>query len=116
MDHQSCSAIAEHGMRAGDKTHVFVDDHKLGLAFLVDGEIVHVARVRAVGILQAVLLAVGVEVRAGGLEIGRVALCILVDMDSVLPWGKLLEIELDLDAFGCRFEGGCSDALAFGIF
>ena len=49
------------------------------------------------GFMRAVLLAVGVEVAAGALEVGRVAGRGLVDVDSVLADGKVLQLQSDVE-------------------
>src|SRR5947209_4830257 len=53
-------------------------------------------------ILQTVLFAVRIEVAARGLEVGTVALGILMNMDGVLSRRQILQVELDLDTFLAR--------------
>jgi hypothetical protein len=49
----------------------------------------------AFGILQPVLLALGIKVRAGRLEIGGIALGVLMDVDAVLAGWKIVQAELE---------------------
>ena len=47
------------------------------------------------GVEGAVLLVLGIEVAAGGFEVGRVAECFGVDVNGVFADGQVFEIELD---------------------
>jgi hypothetical protein len=49
----------------------------------------------AFGILEAVLLALGIEVRAGGFEVGRIALRILMKVDGVLAGRQVVKMKLE---------------------
>jgi hypothetical protein len=62
----------------------------------------------------SVLLLVGVEVAAGGLEVGGFADGVLVDVDAVLAEGQVLEVEGELDALLDGLEGGGAGGLAGG--
>ena len=79
------------------------------------------------GVLEAVLLVVGVEVAAGSLEVRAVAEGLSVDVDAMLAYGEILEVELDLYALfggaeGCRagilagagLDGNNEGVLRFG--
>ena len=71
----------------------------------VDGEVQHVAGVMAFGILESVLLAVGVEVRARGFEVGGIALGVLVEVDAVFAGREIVELELEAYARSLRLTG-----------
>ncbi len=78
-----------------------------------DGDVLgQVAVVVAHGVQGAVLLVVGIEVAAGGLEVGRFAERLLVDVDGVLADGKVLEVELDGEFALFLLEGGSAGVLA----
>jgi hypothetical protein len=53
-----------------------------------------------------VLLVLGIEVRASGLEVGRIAKGLGVDVDAVLADGKIFEFELDGELALFLLEGG----------
>jgi hypothetical protein len=99
VDDDAGAAVAEQGMAIGAFVgDVFVHEAEFGLAFGVDGEVVHVAGVMAFGILQSVLFGVGIEVRAGGFEVGGFALGILVNVNGVFAGRKIMEVELEAGA------------------
>ena len=60
-------------------------------AVSTSGEILHVAGVMAFWIVQTVLLAIRIEVASGGLEVGTVALRVLMNMDGVLSRRQILQ-------------------------
>ena len=60
----------------------------------------------AFGILQAVLLVVGIEMRAGGFEVGAIALGILMEVDGVFARRKTVEVKLEVGA-----SGSCSQRM-----
>jgi hypothetical protein len=67
------------------------------------------------GVLEAVLLAVGVEVASGGLEVRRFAERLLVDVDGVLAHGEVLEVDLDGElVIFAGSEGGGAGVFAVG--
>ena len=80
----------------------------VGHDFQISG---HVAGVCAFGILDSMLLVVRIEMRAGGLEIRCIALRIDVHMDGMLAFGKILQIQFDLDAVARGRQQGCSRVL-----
>src|ERR1700733_3267264 len=58
----------------------------------------HIAGMRSLGVLGSMLLAVRIEMAAGGLEIRSIAFSVLMHMDCVLALREVLEIQLDLDS------------------
>ena len=68
----------------------------------------------AIRIFGAVLFACGVEVTAGGLEVGRIAFGDLVDVDSVLARGQVFEFELEFDFVLLLGQGCGAGILAVG--
>ena len=57
----------------------------------------HVARVRSLGILGSMLFVVGIEMAARGLEIRPIAFRVLMDVERMLAFGKIHQVQLDLD-------------------
>ena len=53
----------------------------------------------AFGILQAVLLGFGIEMRAGRFEVGGIALGVLMKVDGVLAGRKIMKAELYADTW-----------------
>jgi hypothetical protein len=67
------------------------------------------------GILKTVLLGVGIEVAACGLEVRRFAERLLVDMDGMLAHGKVFEVDLDGEfVVLAGGEGGGAGVFAVG--
>ena len=97
VDDDRGAAVAEERVGVVAESYVFVLQFAIGFAFGVDGEVRHVAGVVAFGILQAVLFAVGIEMRAGGFEVGGIALGILMEVDGVLAGRKTVKMKLEAD-------------------
>src|SRR5580698_2903335 len=98
VDDDRGPAVAEERVRALAESYVFILKSSVGFTFHVDGEVLHVTGVVAIGIIEAVLLSVGIEMRAGGLEIGSVALGTLMKMEGVLARRKSVKLKLEADA------------------
>ena len=77
--------------------HSGVDDGRLRRAIRCNLHIVHVAGVRTGRVLQPVLLARRIEMRAGRLERGRIACGRLVQVNSMFAGREPLEVELECD-------------------
>ncbi len=115
VDDEGCSSVAEDGVRVVAPGDVFVIAFKVGFAVGSDGEIGAVSGVMAFGILEAVLLAIGIEVRSGRLEVGRLALGVLMEMDRVVAGGKVLDADFHADAGSGVPENGGADDLALRV-
>src|SRR2546430_5833658 len=98
-----------------EKVDVFVLKAELGVAFRIGGEVEHVAGVMALWIIQAMLLVVGIEMRAGGLEIRTLALCVLVKMNCVLPGLQAVQVELESDARSLLPQNNVAHAFALRV-
>ena len=116
MNHNRCASVAEDGVLAFAQRDIRISDAGLRLAIVVNDEILHVAGVRSFRIVEPVLFAVWIEMRAGRLEVGRIALGILMNMNSVLTGGHIVQVELDLDAFAGALESGASHVPSAAIF
>jgi hypothetical protein len=57
----------------------------------------------------------GIKVWTGGLEIGRFALGVLMNVHGVLARRKILDIELEADTIGSAGEGRSAHGFALGI-
>ena len=102
---------------AGHECHSGVDDGRLGHAVGRDCEIVHVAGVWSLRVLQPMLLAIGIEMRARGFECRGIALRHLMDVEGMLARGQILEIERNRYS-SCRLCRKCrsSDGPTLRIF
>ena len=61
---------------------------------------------------QAAMVGVsGTEVRPCGFEIGRFALCDLMNVEGMLAWWKVFDVQLDFDTVRRFREDGSSDRL-----
>ena len=87
VDDNRCAAVGEQGVGAGGEGDVVVLEFHAGAVRTVDIEVVHVAGMMAVGIFQSVFFGFRIKVRAGGFEVGAVAI-----------W--------DSDGSGCRARRG----------
>lgn len=85
-------------MRIIAESHIRGNDTRLGLPLGIHREIRDIAGMRPVRVLQPMLFPVRIKVRARSLEIRSFALCILMDVDSVLSRRQSVQIQADLDA------------------
>jgi hypothetical protein len=97
VNHQRRAAIRKQRIRLAAHRHVLVRDRRLGVALGVDGEVHHVAGVRALGVLHAVLLVHRVEVAARAGE-WRFALRHRVEVQRVFARRQAVHIKIDRDA------------------
>src|SRR5271166_1423375 len=70
----------------------------------------------ALRIIEAVLLARGIEMASGRLEVRRIALGVLMEMHRVLAGRQVPEIEFHFHARPLRDHGRGADIHAFGVF
>jgi hypothetical protein len=106
--------------RVGFATHaqhnVRIFDRCLCGAIGRHGEVGHVPIVMALGIEEAVLFLVRIEMRTSGLEVWRIALSVLMEVQRVNPRWQVLYVELDFHTLAGWLDGGGSDAVALRIF
>src|ERR1700678_4030311 len=91
VDHDRSAAIAEQRVGAVGESYIFILKGGVGFAAGVHGQVEHVAGVMAFGILEAVFLALRIEMRAGGFEVGAVTFCVLMDMDPVVAGREIVK-------------------------
>ena len=116
MDDQRCAAIAEDRVTAVIlPIHIFRKDLRLRHAIRAHGNVLYVAGMVTFRILKAVLLAFGIEMRASGFEIWRIAFCVLVNVDCVFSRRQIMQVELDYHPLTLVQESR-PNALAIGIF
>jgi hypothetical protein len=118
MDHQRSSAVAEQrvAVAASSQVHIGITDPDPRFAVLVHREVHHVPGVMAVRILKAVLFAIWIEVWPRRLEVWRIATGILMNVDRVFAWRKIMHAELDLNPTALRrLDGGRAYAFALRI-
>src|SRR4051812_28668595 len=96
--------------------HVRREDGRLGGTVLENGEVVHVAGVRSLGILQSVFLAIWVVVAAGRCERRTFTARRLVEMNRVAARRQVLEIERERDTTVLRREDRGAHGLTLAIF
>ena len=106
--------VAKDGMVIVAKSYVRRDHRNVRGAVGADNErkIRYVAGRHAV---MAVLGAAGIEVRTGGLEVRRVALGNLMDVDGMLAGRQILDVQCNFDALRTAGKLGSANALAFGV-
>ena len=115
MDDDGSAAVAEERVGAIAESYVFVLEFRVGFAFGIDGEVLHVAGVMAFGILQAVLLGVGIEMRAGGFEVGGIALGVLMKVDAMFAGREIVKAELEADPRSLLPQNDRADIFALGV-
>jgi hypothetical protein len=98
VDDDRGASVSEERVRPLGEGHIVVFDARVCFSFHIHGEVQHVAGMVAFRVLESVFLAVGIEVRAGRLEIGSVALGVLMKVDGVLAEGKIVQLKLKCDA------------------
>ena len=94
MDDDRSASVAEQRMGAFAKSHFFILELGIGLALSIDGKVLHIAGVVAIGIVESVLLALGIEMPSGGLEVGAIALGRLMKVDGVLAGREIVKMKL----------------------
>ena len=102
MDDDGSAAVAKERVWAIGEGDVVVFERHVSFAFYVDDEILHVAGVVALGIFESVLFAVRIEMRAGGFEVGCIALRVLMEVDGMLAGREIVQVELEADAGSLR--------------
>src|SRR5580700_8439154 len=98
VNHDRSSSIAKDGGVIVAEGYVGRDDRNVGGAVGANDE----RKIRDVAsrcCVMAVLSAAGIEMRAGGLEVGRFAFCDLMNVDGVFAWRQILDVQCDFDAF-----------------
>jgi len=95
---------------------ILIHDFRLGASVGFDQEILHIAGMWAIRILQAMLFVIRIEMGSCGLEVGRLALGVLMNMYGVLAGRKMLEIETDFDSGASTSYRSFPNAPALGVF
>jgi hypothetical protein len=98
VDDDSGAAVAEQRVRAFAESYVLVLHGCIGIAFCIDGKVPHIAGVVAFGIIESVLLAFRIEMRASGFKVRAIALWVLMKVDGVLARRKIVKVKLEADA------------------
>jgi FKBP-type peptidyl-prolyl cis-trans isomerase FklB len=115
MDYDGRASVAEERMAVAAKRDVFVLQLEMRLAVRAHREVGIVAGVMALRIFQPMFLPVGIEVASRRLEVGGIALRVLMKVDGVFAGWEILEIEFHSDS-GRRFpQNGGAHNLALSI-
>jgi len=115
VDDDCGTAIAEERVGSFAESYVGVLKFRIGLAFSVDGKVLHVAGVVAFGIVESMLFAFGIEMAAGRLEVGRIALGSLMKVNGVLAGRKIVKFKLEAGARSLLPEEHAAHTLALGV-
>src|SRR5690606_19283908 len=118
MDHQRRPVVVQQIalFAFGQRDHVIGDvDGKA--AVRIGSLVAHIAGVRTVGIVKAVLISGGVEMAAGRLEAGAdVAVAGLVDMEAMLSGRDALDGSGNGDTVGATGEREGAELLLLGVY
>jgi hypothetical protein len=98
VDDDGGASIGEQRVRPLAEGYVFVLDAGVRFSLRIDGKVQHIAGVMAFRIVESMLFAVGIKVRAGRLEIGSITLWVLMKVDGVLAGRQIMEMQLEADA------------------
>lgn len=115
VDYKRCASVAEYGVAALAPGHVFIFPLEMRFAVRVNREVGIVSGVVAFGIFQSMLFAIGIEMRACGLKVRRLTLCVLMKMDSVFAGRQILDVDFDADAWAGLPENCAARYLALSI-
>jgi hypothetical protein len=109
-------AVAEQGVGTVRKGYVVVlKSESVSFALSIDGEVLHIASVVAVGIIETVFLAIRIEMSTGRLEIGAFALGHLMEVEGMLSGREIVKVKLDDDARPFLREGNGANTLSLRI-
>jgi hypothetical protein len=103
-------------MAALAPSHVFVFPLEMRFAVRVNREVGIVSSVVTFRIFQSMLLAIGVEMWACGLEVRGLALCILMKMDGVFAGRQILDVDFHADSRAGLPQNCAAYYLALSIF
>src|ERR1039457_4173070 len=115
MDDERGASVAEQRMAVAAKRDVFIFNLEMGFAVGADREVGIVSGVMAFGILQAMFLSIGIKMRPGGLEVGGVALCVLMKVDGMFAGWQILKIQFHPDTCAGFQKSRGAHRLALGI-
>src|SRR5919204_3411580 len=105
VDHQRSSFIGEKRIRTFAQRDTRITHRCLRSSVLKNSEVGHVAGVRTLRVLQAVLFVTGIEVWARRSERRRIAYRVLMDVDGVAPGRQVLPIEFDRNSIRLAAAG-----------
>ena len=116
MDYDRGASVAEKRVGAVFESDIIVFETDGRFAIGAHGEVFHVASVVAVGIIETVLLAIGIEMSAGRFEVGALALGDLMEVDGMLSWGEIVEMKFESDSRSLIPEDNVADDFTLSIF
>ena len=119
MDDERCPPIAENRVTVVAQRHIRRNHCCLGSAIRTNSEILHIACVRSLRVLQPVMLAVWIEMRTSGSESRGIAFRNLVNVDRVLAGRQILEIQFNVHTMprtgGDRRQNRSPGAFPLGV-
>jgi len=116
MNHNGSATVAEDGMLVGSEA--YVRSHRGYVCGAIGPYDQRKIRDIASGChsCHGVIMAAPFEVRAGSLEIRRIAFADLVNVNGMWAGRKVLDIEHDFNALWRSTQSGCADGLPLGVF
>jgi len=84
MNHERGPSVRKQGMIAGAQIHTLICQFRLRCAIGLNSKVRHVTRMRSLGIIEAMVLLVGIEVRTGRRECRPLALGYLMKVCGML--------------------------------
>jgi hypothetical protein len=103
-------------VRTVAKIYVLIGEIHLRLAVGTYHKVGHISGVMTLGIVEAMLLSVGIKMRAGRLEVGRITLRILMKMNTVLAWREIFDVHLQTYTASFVFpKDDCARAFSLSV-
>ena len=115
VDDDGSAAVAEERVGSLTESYVCVLKFRIGLAFRIHSEVLHVTGVVAFGIVESMLFAFGIEMAAGRLEVGRIALGGLMKVDGVLAGWEIVKLKLKRGACSLLPQDDGADILTLRV-
>src|SRR5512134_1331863 len=94
------------------QVHSWISHSRSRGAIAQNDEIIHIASVRPLWILQAVQLGVRIEMHSSSFECWSLTLSHFMNMNRMHARRKIFEIELNPDTLASSGNSGCTDAFA----
>src|SRR5687767_10105130 len=115
MDNQGCAAVSEERTVIRSHVDVLIGHRRIRGSVFLHHEIIHVAGVRALRILQAVFFRVRIKMFSGSFKRWTFTLTKLVEVDGVGTRRKVFQIQLNSYAFARRRQSGSTDRLTLSV-
>ncbi len=108
--------LREQRVRTVFESHIAIFQLDIGFAISADREVLHIPGMVAVGTIEPVLLALGIEVSARRFEVGPLAFRNRMEVDGMLSGSQIVEFEFEGDARSLIPDKDISNGFSLSIF